>query len=445
MAPLTRRQLLRSLAAAPLAAQVPGERPGREPGVEVLNPRDRVPVSLIIDDSTCLVNLNKFSIPQFALARPGLNYDTLPWRSMPREIPDDFVRRFVDWAGENGVRGKYSIVPFPACVGRLDRTLPGWPRKQVDESIRLVRERVTPAWDIHPEMITHTWVIDLKTGHPYAERNERFVENWRWSDNRSVDELAAYLSYALRILHNVDLPCEGVTTPGGFGTGALPQLSQATLEACRDVYQAEIPHYFRHLIREGDQSVEPRVEYASGLGGDDPKCCVSIIGCTADWSGGWDCSNRGDLDRFITPDLSSGRMVEVIDRGEPAVMVCHWTGIYFNGEEVGLKIYQEVVRRLHAKYDNLIWMKNSELARYWAARELTKFRREGAELRIEAPFACPDFTLRLSRGKSAPPRFAGMPLREVGSARALKAGTWAVQGESILACVDMPKGASILS
>jgi len=110
-----------------------------------------------------------------------------------------------------------TLFPYTTLF-RSDRTLPGWPRKQVDESIRLVRERVTPAWDIHPEMITHTWVIDLKTGHPYSERSERYMENWLWSANRSVDELAGYISYALRILHNVDLPCEGITTPGGFGT-----------------------------------------------------------------------------------------------------------------------------------------------------------------------------------------------------------------------------------
>ena len=35
-------------------------------GVEVVNPRNRVPVSLIIDDSTTLVNMAHFGIPQFA-------------------------------------------------------------------------------------------------------------------------------------------------------------------------------------------------------------------------------------------------------------------------------------------------------------------------------------------------------------------------------------------
>jgi hypothetical protein len=169
----------------------------------------------------------------------------------------------------------------------------------------------------------------------------------------------------------VGLPCEGVTTPGGFGGRSLVSLSKATLASCRDVFKAEIPHYIRHLYDRGDASVAPRVEYAEGLDGDDPKCAVSIIGCTGDWTGGWDCSDRGFVDRFITPDLKRGRMVDVIERGEPACIVCHWTGIYFNGEEVGFNVFQDAVRRLHARYDLLQWMKLSEIARYWAANELT--------------------------------------------------------------------------
>ena len=46
-------------------------------------------------------------------------------------------------------------------------------------------------------------------------------------------------------------------------------------------------------------------------------------------------------------------MVDVIERGEPALMLAHWTGIYCNGQELGFKIFQEVVRRLHARFDNL--------------------------------------------------------------------------------------------
>ena len=48
---------------------------------------------------------------------------------------------------------------------------------------------------------------------------------------------------------------------GGFAGRVLPELAQATLQSCRHVFGAEIPHYFRHLFTD-NRSVAPRVEYA---------------------------------------------------------------------------------------------------------------------------------------------------------------------------------------
>jgi len=430
-------------AASELLAQLPGERPRQQAGVRVLNPATRVPVSLIIDDSTCLVNLAHFGMPQFAEVWPDREDYKKPWQKAPREIPDAFVRKFGQWCHDHGVKGKYSVVPYPACVGWLDRDLPGWPHRELVDSLELVRTGMMPDWDIHPEMVTHTWVINTKTGRPYEERSARFMENWRWTDGKSVDELADYMRYALMILKNVGLPCEGITTPGGFGNRVLPELAQATLESCRDVFQAEIPHYFRHLYTD-DRSVAPRVEYASGLDGSDPRCVVSIIGCTGDWFGGWDGMTPGSVDRFITEDLQSGRMVEVIDRGEPAIMVCHWPGIYFNGEELGFDIFKEAVRRVHAKYDNLIWMKLSEIARYWAAKELTQIQEQDGAITLIAPFACPRFTLAVpARGDAVPKlTLAGKPqsLKEVPRPLNLAPGTWARDAAGLIVCFDLPKG-----
>jgi hypothetical protein len=184
-----------------LLAQVAGERPTRASGVTVLNPRSRVPVGLMIDDSTCLVNLNRFAMPQFDTAFGGTNATYhRNWREWPLEIPDAFVRKFGEWCAATGVKGKYSIVPYPACVGRLDRGLPGWTARELDESIGLVRSLMLPNWDIHPEMVTHTRVIDTKTGHPYPDPSLKFMENWEWTTGRSADEIAGYMAYALQIL-----------------------------------------------------------------------------------------------------------------------------------------------------------------------------------------------------------------------------------------------------
>ena len=429
-------------------AQIPGLRPQQDQRVDVLNPQTRVPVSFIIDDSTCLVNLAHFGMPQFAEVWPDREAYRKPWRKTPREIPDAFVRKFGEWCRDQGVKGKYSVVPYPACVGWVDHILPGWSRKELLESLELVRTLMLPDWDIHPEMVTHTWVINTKTGRPYEERTARYMENWRWTDGKSVDQLADYMSYALKILKNVGLPCEGITTPGGFGNRVLPELAQATLHSCRDVFDAEIPHYFRHIFTD-DRSVAPRVEYAARLAGPNPECVVSIIGCTGDWFGGWDGMTPGSVDRFITKDLKQGRMVEVIDRGEPAVMVCHWPGIYFGGEELGFKIFKEVVRRLHARNDNLIWMKLSEIARYQAARELTQITRNGGTVTLDAPFATSRYTLRVPAARDAAPKLslAGkqQSLEEVARPLDLKPGTWTRDKTGLIACFDLPKGRSRLT
>jgi hypothetical protein len=126
---LTRREFLRTSAQAlafagaalelpSLLAQSPGERPPPAEGIMVLNPRARVPVGLIIDDSTCLVNLNRFAIPQFdaAFAGAARTYQR-NWREWPLEIPDNsFVRKFGEWCAERGV--KANTASFPIRVRR---------------------------------------------------------------------------------------------------------------------------------------------------------------------------------------------------------------------------------------------------------------------------------------------------------------------------------------
>ena len=175
---------------------------------------------------------------------------------------------------------------------------------------------------------------------------------------------------------------------------------------------------------------------------------MSIIGCAGDWTGGWDNTPPAGTDRFITEDLRSGRMVEVIGRGEPAIMVCHWTGIYWNGQELGFKIFQEVVRRLQARFDHLLWMKLSEVARYWAAKELARITRTGDMISLRAPFACPDFTVRFQGLNNLSPRLrvntSITPLKEVIGPLKLMPGTWCHEGNTATVCFALPKGASHL-
>lgn len=411
-------------------------------GVKVLLPRNRVPLSFVIDDSTCLVNMGHFCTPQFAEALPDRAEYKKPWRDWPREIPDQFVRRFGEWCADRGVRGKYSIVPYPACVGWVDREMPGWSRRQLQDSLKLVRELMVPNWDIHPEMITHTRVIDLKTGRPMEAINAGTMENSYPQQKKSVDELAAYLAYALRILERCDLPCEGITMPGGFGNLVKSELSLAVDQAVRDVYPVDLPHYFKY-VRTGEQNTEPILEHVRGLGTDSLSLTVNVPAGTGDWFGGWQGDRVPDTDRYCNQDATSGRMVELIERKQPAIMLCHWPGMYSNGTESGFRAFQRIVTSLNARYrDQTVWMKLSEIGRYWAAKDLTAIKRIGNQITFDAPFDVKHFTLRVTNAKG-PPRL-DVKLKQVMKMSALTAGTWYQSGQDQMICFNLDRGKSLL-
>jgi hypothetical protein len=456
MIDLSRRQFMGYAGSAVAAAagmswrRVSAQGPSVEDGaVEVLHPRNRVPLSFIIDDSTCLVNMGHYCMPQFAEAWPDRDEYKKPWKTWPREIPDSFVREFGEWCGEHGVRGKYSIVPNPACVGWLDRGLPGWSSRELSESLQLVRDLLLPNWDIHPEMITHTRVIDLKTGRPKEEANDSTMENSFPQTDISVDELASYIAFALKILKNCDLPCEGITTPGGFGTRVKDKLPIAVHQAVKDVFAAELPHYFKYVI-EGNESTAPKLEYISGAS-DASQLTMNIPAGTDDWFGGWDGDDKPQPDLYANEDASRGRMVELIERREPAVMLCHWPGLYSHGTKQGFLDFKKVVTALEDRFSKqTLWMKLSAIGRYWAAKELTKFSMdENRQLSIDAPLACPNFTIRLSRRPTtAPSLHAGQSVaqfREVSSADQLVEDTFSSDAEQLVVCFALPKGISRLA
>lgn len=414
--------------------------------VNVLNPMGRVPLSFVIDDSTCLVNMGHFCMPQFAEAWPNRDIYKQPWRDWPREIPDAFVREFGEWCTEQGVKGKYSIVPNPACVGWLDRGLPGWSRQDLKNSLALVRDLMVPNWDIHPEMITHTRVIDLKTGRPMEKATAATMENSYPQEDVSVDYLADYLAYALRILKNCGLPCEGITTPGGFGSRVKSKLPIAVHQAVRDVFGAELPHYFKY-VSTGTESTQPKLEFISSNETAD-NLTMNVPAGTGDWFGGWEGSRTSEGHRYANDDATSGRMVELIRQGEPAVMLCHWPGMYCGGEKSGFRDFKNVVTALSGRFgEETIWMKLSDIGRYKAAQELTSINRTEGRIAFSAPLSCADFTIEFpGRLRRAPVkierRTKQTPLSKVSSAAKLTTNSYVATGDTITLCFDLSAGNS---
>ena len=447
---LSRRNFIKTGAAGSLGMLVSGRAnasgiPETSPVIQVRNPLNRKPVSLIIDDSTALVNLAYYGIPQFKEVFPAQYLQD--WTRLPREIPDDFVREFGDWCKAKGIKGKYSMVPYPACTGWLHRFIPGWTEKQLRESLALVRDFMQPDWDIHPELISHTRVINIKTGLPFPETTPNFMENWEWSQDKSADELGSYIAYALNILKEAGLTCEGMTTPGGFGSRNMENLALGTQQAVQEVYHTGLSHFFRDVITDPAKSVEPQLFHVSGLESGDPKCAVHIIACTDDWFGGWDGLTPGNPDLLITPDLQKGRLPEVLDRGEPAIIACHWPGLYFNGDKTGFNIFKEVVKRLERKYNDLVWMKVSDIARYWAAKKLTRIESNGKQVVIKAPFATSRFTLSISSACKAVKLISSggqTDFKKETDIFKLDVNTFVPGRKESMICFDLPQGESSL-
>ena len=379
---------------------------------------DRVPLSIIFDDSTVLVNLNYF----FMRDRNLVDGENRRWQDVPVVHPESFVREFAEWCLEHGVRGKFSVVPCPAALGRIDEGLPLFSKAQQESWLQMCREVITPAYDITPEMITHTVVVDPKTCKPMESG---IWEQYDWN-NLPVDQeelVIDYITTACQILENVGLTPEGVTSPGGFGN-PLDFYAKVVGIAARAVTGNPTPYFFKRVS--GDGPVETPVWYADRETG---TAVGEIIASTGDWTGSWTGYGEVNVNKYITADLDGGRLPAVIDAGDPAVLISHWQGFYglHNDDRRGFNAFKTVVRRLKERDPNgerTQWRKCSEITNYACAREMAEVAVEDKEIRLDLPVCVPDFTLRLTgvdvRGVSVD----GVDLTRAGSRAAFKSNTF---------------------
>jgi hypothetical protein len=91
-------------------------------------------------------------------------------------------------------------------------------------------------------------------------------------------------------------------------------------------------------------------------------------------------------------------------------------------------------------------MKLSEIARYWAAKELTSIIANDEAIQIRAPYACPTFTLETTDVRPRRPVVvtdAGQtPLRQCARKVDLAAGMFHREGGTTMLCFDLSKGRS---
>ncbi|MBM4094157.1 MAG: hypothetical protein FJ276_32840, partial [Planctomycetes bacterium] len=163
-----------------------------------------IPIALLVDDGAP-VNPMFFHDPPYA-------HDLL--------MPNALLRDFADLCREFGVRGKFSVLPIPCCLGGIDGKLNHVPPRHLATFLKIVKDRIAPHFDITPEILTHLTAYRMEGGFAHVYEDE-------WVARASVGEMTDYIALALEILEHVGLPANGVTSPWDTGKGNEEQYAKA--------------------------------------------------------------------------------------------------------------------------------------------------------------------------------------------------------------------------
>ena len=322
----------------------------------------RVPVTLILDDSG----------PLNTMFMHGRGRPVFEGVKLVRDVPVSFLERFVTETKRLGMKGKFTLLPNPICAGRIDEGIPGYPEEELTRFLDIVREQIVPDWDITPEILTHWMALDLSTGKWLDMKEDA------WAELQDADSLTAYFVYALEILKNVDIPANGITSPWCFARGVEEAHAEAVGRSLAEVFGVKQAWYFLHQSSkvEEDWARIMRRDVEAGT------AVVSIVSGVEDvyWEAQYSndpetarAGIREKVEGALSGDGKRGRIVELIEAGQPVVLLTHWQSIFGNGHGVGLDALVEVIGRLNEVYgDRIEWVRPSEIAKRALTENTTK-------------------------------------------------------------------------
>jgi hypothetical protein len=372
-------------------------------------PLNRCPITLLIDDpSPCINPLYYFAsqVPKDAVdyhyrkSNGKWYFDSDSEFKFPiaPEIDQAFVHEFASWVNSVEVRGKISIIPFPAGLGRVDQKLAGYPKERVADFIKVFKDQISKKFDIGPEMLTHTRALNLKTWKMTGGMSEH-----DWSQKQNEETLTKYLSFALKILKSAGLDPSGVTSPCNFGMYVEDQYARAVLNSGELVLGKKVLWYFLSVDKDSE-IVDHKIMYLDREGG---RSVVSLMGSMNDplWTAQitdlpYDAWEKDRLGPILSSDGSSGRIAAQVRSGSYVTIVTHWQSLYSNGSRYGLKGLGELVSRINKLLgDRIYWMRCADIAQYLACSATIIFRNQvipgepvATRLDLSSAFGCKDFT-----------------------------------------------------
>lgn len=314
---------------------------------------DKTPVSLIIDDHAPRA---------FVYCHLAGKLYTEDGRLRPKDAPERFLDAFCCVAESFGLKGKFSVVPMPGGIGRIDEELPGYSREEIRRWLTRVRLRLGGSFDFCPELLTHAGAIDLKTGKMTEEQENR------WSFRQNAETLTEYITFALRILKNAGIDATGVTSPWDFGVQNEDAYARAVGRAVEAVSGRRESWYFCRSAGSTPPIPWPGPWVSVREEG---RRVVAIPGTVSD--GFWQTQDtteaseafiRRVADHYLTEDGRGGRIPEVLAAGGWPILTTHWQSLFSTGLETGLRALELVARRVRDLLgDRVEWTSFSELTR----------------------------------------------------------------------------------
>jgi hypothetical protein len=397
-------------------------------------PQRRLPIFFIVDDPAPCINLGWYE-----------HYEVDHFKYHVRDVPNSFTCAWADLIEEFGVRGKFTVLPVPAGIGRIDRPLPEVEPAAQEEFLRIIRERVSPQMDIGIEFLTHFLIWDIQ--------RERPIHSMEKTMGRTTDpgRLAEYFAYGLRILDGLGLDPTGVTSPGDSCREIEREYQRAVREAVREVRGLPIAWYFLHVDDESPV-VLPRIMSLDAAKG---EACVTMVSGGNDPSWETQLGRPSNLDILITADGQRGRLVDLYRNGSVIGFHTHWQSLFSNGRGTGLADLRVTLSRIREYFgDGVRWIKCSELARVVAAqavaRPVVTSAEDGVSVTLTSTIACSDFTCSLvlgpeprsvSVGATDRERPIWAPLRRLTDpSQTLEPNSWRWWRGELSWCADLPAG-----
>jgi len=325
--------------------------PGNGLSTAVPNISGKIPISLIIDDGSPVDPL----------------FYELPGYETPFLVPAEFTKRVADTFDKYELHGKFTLIPMPSCLGRIDQSLKRVPQDHLQEFLKIMRERIATRFDITPEFLTHLCAYNLKTGD-----YQRHLYEDTWISQAPPEEIVEYFTLAFQILKNVGIEANGITSPWVSGIDVEKKYAKALGDAQWNVFKRKLTWYFLHAASDSEKPFQCSVEYKDA---DRSQTVVSVPSNAGDIFWSMELPTQKDrlksindgIDRLVSPDGRTGRIRQLMDSGHPVVIVSHWQSLYTQGTGLGLEGLVALAERIQKVFgSSLEWVTCSELARRYA-------------------------------------------------------------------------------